>query len=126
MQRLFSMFPTGPVGVALLLMRISLAAMLFENGFPYAGNIGPKWALAGFLVIAMALSLGFWTPIACGLSGLVEVAVFLMSRGPSPFYLLVLILNAGVLAVLGPGAYSLDGRMYGRRRLILPRDEDRA
>jgi hypothetical protein len=33
------------------------------------------------------------------------------------------ILNALALALLGPGAFSLDARIFGRRLLVLPDDD---
>jgi len=35
---------------------------------------------------------------------------------------LILIVDAAALALLGPGALSLDARLFGRREIIIPHD----
>jgi hypothetical protein len=41
----------------------------------------------------------------------------LVIGGANEFHLAISILNAAILAVLGPGAYSIDARIFGRRIL---------
>ena len=36
------------------------------------------------------------------------------------FAALVLIVDAAALALLGPGAHSLDARLFGRREIFIP------
>jgi hypothetical protein len=43
-----------------------------------------------------------------------------ISGGQDMFHLVMSILTSAVLAMLGPGAYSVDGRIFGRRLLIVP------
>jgi hypothetical protein len=31
-----------------------------------------------------------------------------------------MIITAAALALLGPGAFSLDGRLFGRREIVIP------
>jgi uncharacterized membrane protein YphA (DoxX/SURF4 family) len=66
---------------------------------------------AGILLIA-----GLWTPIAGISVGLTEVWKMLMLPGNWPLWLMLA--TTGVaLAMLGPGLWSLDARLYGWKRL---------
>jgi hypothetical protein len=48
----------------------------------------------------------------------------LVTGGTNEFHLAVSILNAAILAVLGPGAYSVDARIFGRRILDVTPSRD--
>jgi uncharacterized membrane protein YphA (DoxX/SURF4 family) len=66
---------------------------------------------AGILLIA-----GLWTPIAGISVGLTEVWKMLMLPGNRPLWLMLA--TTGVaLAMLGPGLWSIDARLYGWKRL---------
>lgn len=100
MQRLFVMFPDRGPGLGLLWLRLCLSAALFSPGMQGGG-----WSALCLLAMAM-LALGVLTPLAA-----VMAAVGLSTLpGPWPLALLPL-----ALLVLGPGAYSLDARLFGRR-----------
>ena len=72
--------------------------------------------IAGILLI-----IGLWTPISGGLVAAAQLLVLfsqLVSKQPYPLvHILLLVLGAG-LAMLGPGAWSIDARLFGRKRLI--------
>jgi uncharacterized membrane protein YphA (DoxX/SURF4 family) len=66
---------------------------------------------AGILLIA-----GLWTPIAGTSVGLTEVWKMLTLPGNRPLWLMLA--TTGVaLAMLGPGLWSIDARLYGWKRL---------
>jgi hypothetical protein len=123
MQRLFSMFPAGGPGTGLLLLRLSLAAILVVHMWARPAPATYAWlapSLASFLTV------GLFTPIVAALGGLLELTHAVLSRGD--------VLPAGVhvaqavaVALLGPGAYSVDALWYGRRLVRGPstRDTDR-
>ena len=119
-QKLFSMFPAGLPGLALLLLRLAVAALLFID---QAGNLllpAPIWLLIVSIVAGLAVSLGFLTPLFAGLSGLAKiVGLASLPQLFAPLVILALLLVAA-LAMLGPGAYSLDAKMFGRRVVVLP------
>jgi uncharacterized membrane protein YphA (DoxX/SURF4 family) len=71
--------------------------------------------------------IGFLTPLAGAFASLVNLAVgvsWLLTAGThaydrivAPFYLLIISI---AVTVLGPGAFSLDARLFGRREIIIP------
>lgn len=76
--------------------------------FPAAATI------SGVLVLV-----GFWTPFAATSEAFVELwLVFTRTRFEgTPILLTGLSIS---LAMLGPGAWSLDGRLFGRKRIEIP------
>jgi hypothetical protein len=66
---------------------------------------------AGILLIA-----GLWTPIAGASVALTEVWKMLMLPGDKPLWLMLGTAGAA-LAMLGPGLWSIDARLYGWKRL---------
>ena len=123
MQRLFSMFPTGAAGIALALLRVTAAAMLLMIAFPGGDVIASQWAFAGLAVLAAFFFLGAFTPVLCTLCCCIEIAAMFDLRGVDALHMAFSIVDTAALGLLGPGGYSLDARMFGRRRLILSTDD---
>jgi hypothetical protein len=115
MQRLFSMFPPGLPGVGLLLLRSSVAiALLLE------GHRQPGWIQAAAILLSITLFAGYVTPIAAGIGLLFHGLIWLTSGGGSAALLSIVSLDITALALLGPGAYSVDASLFGRRVVVLP------
>jgi hypothetical protein len=123
MQRLFSMFPTGAAGIALALLRLTAAAMLLMIAFPQGDSVSSQWAFAGLAVLAAFFFLGAFTPLLCLLSVCIEITAIFGLRGVDVLHTLFSIVDTAALGLLGPGGYSLDARMFGRRRVILSTDQ---
>ena len=62
------------------------------------------------------LLLGLWTPIAGTLVAVIEFWKVFLHVGDPWIYILLGTLGAG-LALLGPGAWSVDARLFGWKRI---------
>jgi uncharacterized membrane protein YphA (DoxX/SURF4 family) len=114
------MFPAGLPGIALLLLRLSVAAMLFIDQAGRLLSPTPPWLLIVSAIAALAVILGFLTPLFALICGLLKVSALAgATQILAPLVILTLLLAAAV-AMLGPGAYSLDAKMFGRRIVLLP------
>jgi hypothetical protein len=69
---------------------------------------------AGILLIA-----GLWTPIVGSLVALIEVWKMIMLPGDKWLWLLLATAGAA-LAMLGPGLWSIDARLFGWKRIETP------
>jgi heme/copper-type cytochrome/quinol oxidase subunit 1 len=121
MQRLFSMFPTGRPGIALVLMRLELALLLAGNASPLLAARGFDWLVTAHAVVGLAFCFGFFTPMAATLLVLIEALAIASPPFSVGLIHVCTILDAVGLALLGPGAYSLDAWCFGRRQIILDR-----
>ena len=113
------MFPTGMVGVALLVLRVSVAITIVINAADRWALGALSWIIVGFVLTALSMCLGLLTPYFSILSALLHIGV-LVSAGGNRFQLVTSLVGSGIISVLGPGAYSIDSRIFGRRLLELP------
>ncbi len=111
-------YPRGAGAVGRLLVRISSCILLFSNGVPFAltGNSFTDFGVS--IVAGVGICLGTFTSVI----GIVAASLTLWSFVTEhSSYLLVhlatLILNIAI-AILGPGAFSIDALLFGRRRVI--------
>lgn len=101
-----------------MLLRLALSCGLLASAI--AGLNGPSLSQVPVrfleIVAAALLVIGLWTPIAGVVTGLIQLGMILTATAA----LDLLLLRAAVglsLALLGPGAWSVDARLYGRRRV---------
>jgi hypothetical protein len=118
-QRLFSTFPNSWPGLGLLILRLGAAFSMLDM----ARNTGTGMQASTLLfrcvsaVDAALLVAGLWTPFA----GIAVAAVHLdnVSGARQLDCAPVVIAALGLaLAMLGPGAWSLDARLFGRKRIL--------
>jgi putative oxidoreductase len=67
---------------------------------------------------AALLLIGLWTPVAGVLIAVAELCQAFFSADPS-LHIVLAALGAG-LAMIGPGAWSVDARLFGRKRITIP------
>ena len=126
MQRLFSTFADGWPGIGLLLLRLLTGVALIHFGI---ANLleAPPLATVVLQSIGVAAGLfllvGLWTPVAGGLAAIVKVLVALsryFSHSGDPWIPVTQAVLSAVLAMVGPGAWSIDARLFGRKHIDLP------
>jgi putative oxidoreductase len=119
LQRLFSMFPGGWPGGGLLLLRIVAAVLLIHDGIAGLMGVPQRESLTLEVIAASAgifLLVGLWTPIAGAVVAVTEL--WIAVSGTDHIRGTILLATTGVvMAVLGPGARSVDALLFGRKRL---------
>ena len=106
------MFPAGVPGIALLLLRIGVAATILATG----SNSGvPVPVLLVLALHCLFLCLGVFTPLFATLACLFELVSAGFTNHRDITSVFTSSLDAAAVAMLGPGAYSLDARRFGRR-----------
>jgi hypothetical protein len=111
------MFPPGAPGFALLLLRLSVAVALLLQDYAYRDAL-PVWVHGTAILLSLGVSVGYFTPLAAS-AALAYHMLMALELG-APAVALVPVIDALALALLGPGAYSLDSRRFGRRLVVLP------
>ena len=119
MQRLFSTFPDGWPGRGLLLLRFGAGLPLIYLGIcGVLESLDEPIKMAGNLLQAAAgvlLVVGLWTPLAGTLMAIDEswiaFSIHFSQHGENVF---LAVLSAAA-AMLGPGAWSVDARLFGRK-----------
>ena len=123
LQKLFSAFPGGWPGLGLLLLRALVGVTLIAQTLTYVesekSNLLSWLVAATVLIIASCLLVGFMTPIAAVVIGLATTGLIIFTVNPNQTGLNVIVLTT-VIALLGPGAFSIDARMFGRREILIP------
>jgi len=117
------MFPAGTAGVALLILRGTVAAALLVDGTASWTPATPLWISMGVVLLAAFLCLGFMTPYSAAICCLTELATMVTPGSDDKFHFCTSILTSAVLSLVGPGAYSIDARIFGRRLVKFPRQE---
>jgi putative oxidoreductase len=118
LQRLFSTFADGWPGFGLLLQRLVIGIALLKNGIaqletPTAGLMIPEISSA---VLGLFILAGLWTPVVGALVAAVELWIVLAGGGDI-WMSLLLAAFGGTLAMIGPGAWSMDARLFGRKHI---------
>jgi putative oxidoreductase len=120
-QRLFSNFANGWPGRGLLFQRALTAAVLthcvvsrLTEGSWFAAL--PELIAAG---LGIFILVGLWTPLAGTLVALTEVWILFLRTTGSWIPLIPAALGV-TLAMIGPGAWSVDARLFGRKHIEAP------
>lgn len=119
----------------MLLLRAVFAGALIVLGMRYlrdpdlnpgSAALGVVWLAAGALLLV-----GFGTPIVgvvVAIAGIGVLSSLLPACTPTLFNSGALLIFASsiliAIIILGPGAFSVDARLFGRREIIIPRKSD--
>ena len=119
-------------GGGLLLLRFVVALNAAAEGiFAWSSQdheTASCWCLGGLAIVTGgSILVGFFTPISSGLAAVENVIISLVrlpwSQTPT-LATSIAHLNLAIiciaLALLGPGAFSLDAHLFGRREIIIP------
>lgn len=131
-MELCSTYPGGKPGIGLLLLRAAVGVTAIAQGGVYLSEPGHSTVvmlMVGLLAIASGalLLIGFLTKSAGVVAGLSSIGIALSSI-PAPalnlfdtkLSIIFVIVMAAALILTGPGAFSLDSRLFGRREIIIP------
>jgi putative oxidoreductase len=119
LRRLFSTFATGLPGAGLLVMRLVAGVTLVLRAIGgLSGDlvIGPAPLLVLQIGPGLLLLAGLWTPVAGTLVAIIQVLYLFLRTGDPWIHVLLGTLGAA-LALLGPGAWSVDARLFGWKRI---------
>ena len=119
MRRLYSTFAGGWPGIGLILMRLAVGfALVSSAGSALLSSPAAPMSILSILLAAAAILLiiGLLTPIVGTLVALIESCRLVSMPSDRLVYLLVATFGAA-LAMLGPGLWSVDARLFGWKRI---------
>jgi uncharacterized membrane protein YphA (DoxX/SURF4 family) len=135
MRRLYNSFPTGTAGIGLLLLRLldgigladhssRILQALLAAPETRTGTLGELAATCA-LISALLLLIGLWTPVIASIAGTSSLLCAVLRISPSATWCPIgpSILFAAlslVVALLGPGALSLDAHLFGWHQIRFP------
>jgi len=126
LQRLFSSFAEGWPGLGLLLQRVLTSAVLLYFGgsrLLEATSLPPALPHLLAAIAGVLLLFGLWTPVAGTTIAIVEIWIFLAHLG-NPLIAIILVSLGATVAMIGPGVWSVDAQLYGRKHIEPSRQED--
>ena len=123
-QRLFSTFANGWPGKGLFIQRLLAGAAL---SFSAVALLEKHASIASAVPHVIAggagifLVLGLWTPLMGGLVAIAELWIT-FTRLDNPWIPILLATFGATLAMIGPGAWSVDAKLFGRKHFETPHD----
>ena len=126
MPKFIFSYPDGLQGVALLILRLSHAPAVTAIFWALGG--GPLFSSLAMLsgtIVAVQLVAGLGTRFAALLFACAAAWCAATVQGGSALLFIGLAGSGATIALLGPGAWSLDARLFGRRVIHLGGPPDR-
>lgn len=134
---MFSSFPDGVSGLGLLTLRSALGGELALRAFTCLRerhDWNPMIVTVILLMVLSALLIvtGYRTRVSAVAATVTTVAGMMSCTGGPGLEVLdtrttevLAIMIAAAVACLGPGAFSLDSRFFGRREIVIPKSPHR-
>ena len=112
------MFPGGWPGAGLFVLRLAVAIPFLIGGSSELWPLPHDWVYVRLLEIGVGslLLIGLWTPVMEALQIFIELWILFSRGGALSTHLLLTALGLSLL-MLGPGAFSVDARLFGRKRI---------
>jgi putative oxidoreductase len=127
MPKVLSRYPDGGSGFALVLLRLACAwiAVVAIPRLPFP-QLSPNASVVVSAAFALALVLGCGTRIVPFLLAAAALATAFTTGADIALTMIARACVCVALGLLGPGAYSIDANVFGRRVIRLePRAPDR-
>ena len=104
--------------MGLLAQRVLIAVVLVSGVVAHIAKETNSAALPEVIGAGLSIFIlvGLWTPVVGGLTSVIEIWVLLYRTGDSWIPIIVATLSA-TLAMIGPGAWSVDARLFGRKHI---------
>ena len=118
MQRLFTTFADGWPGFGLFIQRLITGVVLLFHGIVALNQISAPGPIVPHVigaVLGLFILVGLWTPLAGTLIVTVELWTAVIGAGNELSFVLAVL--GGTLAMIGPGAWSIDARLFGRKHI---------
>jgi hypothetical protein len=121
------MFPQGGPGFGLVLLRIAAVGMFALNvmhRFDSSANV--HWLVILLIgLISLGLLLGFLTPILAIIACIAALPNLFLTDQTIDVVYIIRILASAALFFLGPGAYSVDAKLFGLQVTVVPPRKDK-
>ena len=121
LRRLFSTFAQGWPGAGLLILRLVACSAVVARGLREmraAQPVQPAILELAAIVAGALLAVGLWTPVSGCL--VAAFALWALITKSGDLWSSMLLAAVGVaLAMIGPGVWSLDARLFGWSRILI-------
>ena len=129
---MFRTYPGSLAGIGLLLLRLALGGSISIHAvhcLTGTGLLVQSDALLNLIGIISGslIIVGFLTPIASSITALIILSLAILnpeactsSLVKTSFGFIVMLTVSAVIPLIGPGAFSIDAHLFGRRKVIIP------
>jgi uncharacterized membrane protein YphA (DoxX/SURF4 family) len=124
LQRLFSTFANGSPGKGLLIQRLLTGAALVYSAVSLLGKHPPLVSTVAQIISAgsgIFLVVGLWTPVMGTVIAIAELWIA-FAGVDNPWIPILLATLGATLAMIGPGAWSIDAKLFGRKHIETSQD----
>ena len=115
-----SSFPRGSSGLGLVVLRVTASGLLVLIAMNNLRRGDASVLSVSAIILALFLTLGLFTVIAASLGAMLTGMLSFLPRHETIAANVVIVLVCISLALLGSGAYSIDARLFGPRRVTWP------